>query len=571
MPTVDPLEAEYAQFRKSSSDSGDTAVATVDPLEAEYSQFRKPDSLSEAHVGTTADPIELEYDRFKKSDTPETDKVISEIPSIERMPPIEDLRSGIPKVIEGSGKPLVSSEVATAAFRAPLDLMGVTAIPLVADKVFPGNPITQAQEGAIQAAGDLTSSLSSPQNIALMAAGGGLGKLGTVLLSAGFEAQALRHFPDQYKEFKDAYEAGDYQKATRLGMNMAGGLGLPIAAVGAHVASSPESATLSRPTQENTLQEAYRPAEGTTGGEVNTERIRTDQEQVPVQGDVQETSSNQGSQNLEQQAQGQAVGGPGPVIREEVQPVLPEPIIGTEAAIAEIQRRNTPDDLFAEYREAPSGENPVSTEPIPPVETGGINARSFEKIYGEGEIPVGESITPEQIFNQGQVDLASGIDPYSFAARARTGNVTPRELGLLAAEHDRLVTEAAAREGTPEYEAAYQKSQDFAKNMLKPAGTRWHQIGIGLQVEAPINYSNLTGFRRAVNERLGREMTPEEAPAFKRISDDVSRVGQEATKTAVEGAERVNKRFSKVKDVPFEDAVKELQERITQAVKDCNL
>lgn len=74
MPTVDPLEAEYGQFRKESSTSDYPVATTVDPIESEYSQFRKSNSTG-IQSTVSADPIEAEYAQFKKSDTPETDKI----------------------------------------------------------------------------------------------------------------------------------------------------------------------------------------------------------------------------------------------------------------------------------------------------------------------------------------------------------------------------------------------------------------------------------------------------------------------------------------------------------------
>jgi hypothetical protein len=200
---------------------------------------------------------------------------------------------------------------------------------------------------------------------------------------------------------------------------------------------------------------------------------------------------------------------------------------------------------------------------------GGVSAGAFERLYGEGEIPVGESMTPEDIFARGQADLAAGADPYALAGKARTGDVSPRELGLLAAEHDRLVTEAAAQEGTPGYEAAYQRAKDFAQNMLKPAGTKWHQVGMGLQIEAPVDFSNLTGFRAALEKRMGRDMTPEEAPAFQRVAQDISKAKGEAQAAGREAANGVQKRFARVKDITFEDAAKQIHDAITEAAKPC--
>ena len=251
------------------------------------------------------------------------------------------------------------------------------------------------------------------------------------------------------------------------------------------------------------------------------------------------------------------------------------------------QREQTPDQLGSEQpvltspsglasqktveTAAPSLIEPESLTEGAATPKTGVSAKAFENIYGEGEVPAGKSMSPEDIFTQGQVDLAAGLDPYSIADRARAGNVSPRELGLLAAEHHRLVTEASALEGTPQYEQAYQKARDFAQNMVKPAGTRWHQVGMGLQVEAPIDYSNLTGFRMAVEKRLGREIAPDEVPAFQKVAKDVAQAKREAQSSSIEAVNQVNRRFAKIKDISFDEAVKNLHDSIANAVRDCGL
>jgi hypothetical protein len=243
-------------------------------------------------------------------------------------------------------------------------------------------------------------------------------------------------------------------------------------------------------------------------------------------------------------------------------------VIGEAAGTQQIVDEPAPqEDVATEPAGVSGAETPPPAEP--PVS--GVSAGAFERTYGAGEIPTGQSMSPEDIFAQGKADLAAGVDPYSFAVRARTGDVSPRELGQLAAEHDRLVTEAAGREGTPGYEEAYQRAKDFAQNMLKPAGTKWHQVGMGLQIEAPVDFSNLTGFRAALEKRMGRDMTPEEAPAFQKVANDVAKAKGEAQAAGREAANGVQKRFARVKDITFEDAAKQIHDAITEAAKPCNL
>lgn len=276
------------------------------------------------------------------------------------------------------------------------------------------------------------------------------------------------------------------------------------------------------------------------------------------------------SDHPEQQAQPQAEEQPLNQPIEGVSPDAQEPDTQTSQVQAGDTRQTSETSAV---ESSPQVEQPVQEggEPLPAVETG-ASAKAFEEIYGQGEIPIGEGRSPEEMFAQAQERMATGrADPYGTVARARTGAITPDEFADLVVEHDRLVNEAAAREGTPEYESAYQHASDFARNVLKPAETKVSDTMRAMQIKAPIDYTRLTGFRRALNERMSRDMTPQEAPAFERAANDVAKARQEAQRSGVDTAARVQRRFARVKDVTFEDAVKELHDSIAELVADCNL
>lgn len=220
--------------------------------------------------------------------TPQTDQVVGD--TIKAVEATGFLRGPIASTFLKYKDTGIPNEAAQAVFRAPLDLTGATAVGKLAGVIAPGNPITQVQEGVMDVGGDFLASAVTPQNVALLGAGGALGKLGTVLLSAGFEAHALRNAPEQYNQFKEALAKGDYQNATRIGGNMAVGIGLPVAAVAIHGAqgkpvesSKSEPATLSRPPQENALQEVSRPLEGTTESVAASPETPTPQGVAPKQ------------------------------------------------------------------------------------------------------------------------------------------------------------------------------------------------------------------------------------------------------------------------------------------------
>lgn len=196
--------------------------------------------------GTAEFPDELSHDEISSV----IQKQFFPQPSTEgSMPNVAALKAG-KIVMQGA-----TSEQAAEQYQAPLiSSETIQAIPSplkiganLSEVLFPGNTMAKVARGIDAGTADVASSLTSPMNLSLAAAGGPvigtLGKLGTVLLSAGFEAQALKHAPEQWKEFKAAYDSGDYENAIRIGSGMVASLGLPAAAVAIHGAAAKPTLT----------------------------------------------------------------------------------------------------------------------------------------------------------------------------------------------------------------------------------------------------------------------------------------------------------------------------------------
>jgi hypothetical protein len=162
-------------------------------------------------------------------------------PLVSRYSP--DEKSGMEKDTKFLETPVVSSGVARAPFEASAAVLSGGLVPLT-QTLFPESAPAKIVKGATAAAGDIASSLTTPENLGLLAAGGPLaklGKLGTVLISSAFEAQALKQAPEQWNKFKEAWNKGDLEKATRTGADLLAGVTLPAAAVAIHGATSPKT------------------------------------------------------------------------------------------------------------------------------------------------------------------------------------------------------------------------------------------------------------------------------------------------------------------------------------------
>jgi hypothetical protein len=167
------------------------------------------------------------------------------VPLVSRYSPAE--KAGMEADIKALESPLVSPGVVYPALRGTA--LGMTAglselAPRLTDVLFPKAHAEEVTTGLEKGAADIASSLTTPTNLALLAAGGPiskLGKMGTVLMSSAFEAQALRQAPEQWKQFQDAIANNDYGRATEVGTALLGGVTLPAAAVAIHGAAAPNA------------------------------------------------------------------------------------------------------------------------------------------------------------------------------------------------------------------------------------------------------------------------------------------------------------------------------------------
>lgn len=482
-----------------------------------------PSGLSDLDVGLSPDSrsggfTDSEVGLAPPTGTPATDKALAETPASPatetRLPDYGALKGGKVQFQQGaqlSDKPLIPPEV----FHAALFANPALALPMAVNRtVFP-----QVEQGLERGTSEALSGFTTPTNIGMLAVApffpeGFFGKVAATALGAAFEAQAVKQAPDLYQQFQDTTNP---EEKTRLGMQLVTSIGLPLTTL-FHTGGKPNA------------EQNIRPSE--TNGRVPEPEITTENAPLPA------TQSSEGISPIRQEQ------------------VVEQPSPETNAVESPLASTATP--LPTELQ----SEGAVS----------GANVKAFEQTYGEGEIPTGATLSPEEEFiAAGERAAAGKSNPYGFVDRAKTGAITPHEMADLIYEHDRLVNEASAAEGTPQYDELYQRAKTFAQNVVKPAETAWHQKGMMMQIEAPIDYSKLTGFRVALEKRMNREMTPQEVPAFQKIANDVSKARQDAQDSARTTTDRVLKRFSKVKDVSFDEAVKEIHDSITEAIKDCNL
>lgn len=167
---------------------------------------------------------------------------------------------------------------------------------------------------------------------------------------------------------------------------------------------------------------------------------------------------------------------------------------------------------------------PQSAPPVAPPQQApepgaiGANVKGFEQTYGAGEIPAGETITPSDAWDAAAERSATGkAQPYGITDRARTGAITPEEMGDLIYEHQQLLNAAGAAEGTPQYTELARRAKDFATNVVKPAENAWHRSGQTMQIAVKPDYTSVTGLINTA-ERMKSEIKASELGEATRIA-----------------------------------------------------
>lgn len=422
-------------------------------------------------------------------------------------------------------------------------------------------------KGVLKGASELYSGATTPQNAAMLAIAPE-GKLAQGLIGGIFLGQQLWADPEQWKALQAA-KTLDEQVA--IGTQMLGGHVLPALAI-VHASLSkgapkPEPATLSRPAEQNAVQTATEPAKGEPNAIQN-------QETAAIHGDVlnpQRESQIAGAVPATQGSQG--ISDTGLADQEQRIPIT------TEEAIAEINRRNAPNDSFAQYRPTESGvineetpkidvtqtqergiqgrevnpetqavdltDQPVTGNAVEPVigdsPTTGIAQRVHEKRATEGRqgpIMPGEGVSAQDMVIRGRELVQSGANPDALLNHMKTsGQISGDNIAILRAKHEELgrITNRAedamiANPDSPQamenYNQAWTNETKWAQE-IKPFQTEWHKIGQAMQGETAIDTGTFTGLRRAVRDIQGRDIKPEEAGQLTKMATKVRRVSSE--------------------------------------------
>lgn len=424
-------------------------------------------------------------------------------------------------------------------------------------------------KGVLKGASELYSGTTTPQNAAMLAVAPE-GKLAQGLIGGIFLGQQLWADPEQWKALQ---AAKTFDEQISIGTQMLGGHVLPALAI-AHAglskgAPKPEPVTLSRPVEQNTVQTATEPLQGQPNAIQNQETatihgdVLNSQRESQIAGEVPTTQGSQGISDFGLAGQEQRVP------------------ITTEEAIAEINRRNAPNDPFAQYRPTESGVINEETPKIDVTQTQerGIQGRqvspetqtvdlteqsvtgsAVEPVTGASEPAISDEPYISSIANRftqersargemGEVAPGQGFSASDLAQRGL--RMPPEEINqhvsdIIQGGGDPVLQAAAIRgeearlsqrsnqlsrmaEANPknieaklEADNAFKDLTDFHNGPVARLKENWANQGRAMQGEIPVDLSTFNGLREQWLRDTGQEPPSSIEPTLRRTANKVA-------------------------------------------------
>lgn len=183
-------------------------------------------------------------------------------------------------------------------------------------------------------------------------------------------------------------------------------------------------------------------------------------------------------------------------------------------------------------------------------ETYGIAQRVRERAarQGEGlETPPGQGIAAPDSVERGRELLTKGADPETILSNfEKTKRLSSDDMAVVRAQGEKLRRQQIATErefGTDSDEYRHETAiYDAWQKRTKPMQTEWSKTGQAQQGETDIDTGTFTGLRNAFHEVSGKEFTPRQADAAKKIATRVSTADESAQTAKAKVLEEVTKK-----------------------------
>lgn len=198
----------------------------------------------------------------------------------------------------------------------------------------------------------------------------------------------------------------------------------------------------------------------------------------------------------------------------------------------------------------------------------GTSNRQNVETYGKDEVPSGTGVDTGELLDNARTAIRNrSVNPYSVLSKTRDrGIANPEEYAALAAEHERLVNNAVAKEKVGDLTApeAAQQAKDFA-NAIQPHKTAASDLFRLFQGDLNYDLGTQFGMDQYMHSELGHGMKPKDVPRFRQMSNDIRGAEGEVPQAVTRSDARVQGRYRNVADIPIQDAAA----RVREMLKDC--
>lgn len=140
----------------------------------------------------------------------------------------------------------------------------------------------------------------------------------------------------------------------------------------------------------------------------------------------------------------------------------------------------------------------------------------------------GDVLTPEEYSERGKLLIKNGADPIKAAEEFKKDNKVNSDIISVARAHFnelvRDVNDARIKFGidSEEYKKSLKEANDWAKNVVKPMGTAFYEIGSSLQGQVDLDTGNFVSVSMAVQEKTGKDLSTEQTKEVERLTTNVS-------------------------------------------------
>ena len=140
----------------------------------------------------------------------------------------------------------------------------------------------------------------------------------------------------------------------------------------------------------------------------------------------------------------------------------------------------------------------------------------------------GDVLTPEEYSERGKLLIKNGADPIKVAEEFKKDNKVNSDIISVARAHFnelvRDVNDARIKFGidSEEYKKSLKEAKDWAKNVVKPMGTAFGEIGRSLQGQVDLDTGNFVSVSMAVQEKTGKDLSTEQTKEVERLTTNVS-------------------------------------------------